>query len=158
MLFISHSLSNVLLDISPSPISCSPRCLLIKAYQYLSRTLPFNTIHDWLHNQTPTVLAQTSIYTRDTTICSIQTNIFPPCVNYILSSGAYFQQSEQTKGHPSIPRVTQLHLPPLNSSPQLHPTFCILFSLLHQNTPTLSWKIIMNTSRPNSRTQYHNII
>ena len=42
--------SNVLLGISPSLALYSPQCPLTKTYQYLSRTLLFNTPHDSLDN------------------------------------------------------------------------------------------------------------
>ena len=50
VLHTTYSPSNVPLGISPSLALYSPQCPLTKAYQYLSRTLLFNTPHDSLDN------------------------------------------------------------------------------------------------------------
>ena len=69
VLHTTHAPSNVPLDTSPYPASYSPQCLLTKSYQYISRILLLDTIHDSLGNPKPTVLVQGSKYSCATTSC-----------------------------------------------------------------------------------------
>ena len=112
VLHTTHVPSNVSLGISLSPAIYSPQCPLTKSYQYLSRFLLFNTIHDYLDKLKLTTLSQGSIYSRASTICPctiihLTNKHTPPYMNYVLSSGGK-SHTERTTRHTLFLRATCL--------------------------------------------------
>ena len=160
VLHTTHVPSNVSLGISLSPAIYSPQCPLTKSYQYLSRFLLFNTIHDYLDKLKLTTLSQGSIYSRASTICPCTiihlTNkhtpsIYELCLEFRRKVPYRKDNASHTFPKGNLTTVSTNPLP-LYTTPC---KFCILFTLLHQNTKAIRWKIVMNTPRSQPPPQHH---
>ena len=139
----------MLLDLSSFLASYSPQYPLTKAYQYLSRTLLFNTINDSLDNPKPTVIVQASIYNRATTICPCpiihSTNKHIPYMcDQCFELRRKFPKRRADKGKHICPTCNSNSTTtiPLLTSPTLCKS-CIFFAFIHQKhkpfSERLSW-------------------